>query len=342
VHAQFSRATTALAMTRPRRTLVSSTSTPYYHCMSRCVRRAFLCGQDALTGKNFDHRRVWIVERLAILADVFAIDVCAYAVMSNHLHLTVKLDSARPQHWEEAQVVERWTRLFRRPPLIQRWYAGEKLSEGESDKVQLTIRTWRQRLADLSWFMRCLKEHIARAANREDGCTGHFWEGRFKSQALLDPPALLTNMVYVDLNPIRAGVASTPEGSDFTSVQARARRLGRHMEDAPPPVRTVRLARFSDELGSDPALPFNSLDYLNLIDWSARIARAGKAGALARDAPTILERLGIQKDPFASHVVHASKGFHAVIGRAETMRSVAGAFGRVFFKGTRYASLMFS
>jgi hypothetical protein len=312
--------------------------------MSRCVRRAFLCGQDAVTGKNFNHRRQWIVERLAVLADVFAIDVCAFAVMSNHLHLTVKLDSARPQHWDDAQVVQRWTRLFCRPPLINRWSVGEELSQAESEQVRLTIEAWRQRLADLSWFMRCLKEHIARAANREDGCTGHFWEGRFKSQALLDAPALLTNMVYVDLNPIRADVASTPEESDFTSVQVRARRLRQYADGSvkAPVVHTVRLARFADEFGSSPGLPFNSVDYLNLVDWSARIVRAGKTGALAMDAPPILNRLGIQKDPFASYVAHASKGFYSVIGRAEAMRSAANAFGRAFFKGTRLASLMFS
>ncbi len=74
-------------MTKARRQLIDLQQTPYYHCICRCVRRAFLCGEDHLTGKNYEHRKAWVVERLALLADIFAIDVASFAVMSNHYHI---------------------------------------------------------------------------------------------------------------------------------------------------------------------------------------------------------------------------------------------------------------
>jgi hypothetical protein len=124
----------------------------------------------------------------------------------------------------DAEVVERWGQLFRLPMLIERWRNGSA-GGAENAVAQEIIALWRSRLHDLSWFMRSLNEHLARLANAEDGCTGRFWEGRFKSQALLDEVGLLTAMAYVDLNPIRAGIAPLPEDSDFTSIQARIRAL---------------------------------------------------------------------------------------------------------------------
>jgi hypothetical protein len=83
------------------------------------------------------------------------------------------------------------------------------------------IAQLRKRLCSLSWFMARLNLFIARAANKEDKVKKRFWESRFKCQALLDEAAIATCMVYVDLNPIRAGLAGTPEESDYTSIQER-------------------------------------------------------------------------------------------------------------------------
>ncbi len=222
-------------MTKPRSSLVSLADTPWYHVVSRCVRRAFLCGDDAHTGKNHDHRRAWIVDRVKQLAGVFAIDVAAYAVMSNHYHLVLRVDAGRAQGWSNEEVLRRWTQLYDGPLLVQRLLSGQG---GDMDQATLNAidewtATYRARLSDISWFMRILNETVARQANAEDEVTGHFWEGRFKSQALLDEQAILTAMAYVDLNPIRAKMAETPEASAHTSVAERMAALRPEAEPSP-------------------------------------------------------------------------------------------------------------
>jgi len=210
-------------MTRPRSSLISLTDTPWYHVVNRCVRRAFLCGQDSATGQNFDHRRGWIETRIRELASVFTIDVAAYAVMSNHYHVVLRVDTERASALDDEAVLRHWTQLFAGPLLVQRYLseARSQMGQAECDKVAEFAALYRGRLHDMSWFMRVLNESIARQANAEDDCTGRFWEGRFKSQALLDEQALLAAMAYVDLNPIRAGMAQSLQGSEHTSIKAR-------------------------------------------------------------------------------------------------------------------------
>ena len=206
-------------MPKARKLQICTNETPYYHLVSRCVRRAFLCGSSETY--NFEHRRDWILERLTLLTQMFAIDIAAFALMSNHYHLVVRVDTVKASGWSYQEIAERWQLLFRLPILVDRYLSGHSSGETENQVTETIIENWRTRLCDISWFMRCLNEHIARRANFEDHCTGRFWEGRFKSQALLDEKALLTAMAYVDLNPIRAQMASTPESSDYTSIQQR-------------------------------------------------------------------------------------------------------------------------
>ena len=213
-------------MPQPRSSLVGLSDTPSYHVFSRCVGRAYLCGEDAHSGRSFEHRRGWIVERLKQLAGVFAVDVAAYAVMSNHLHLVRRIDVERVRGWDAEEVLRRWTQVFAGPLLVQRYLADrDALGEAETMAVLEWVETYRSWLADLSWYMRVLNESIARMANAEDSVTGRFWEGQSRSQALLDDAAVLTAMAYVDLNPIRARLAETPEASDYTAIAERLAEL---------------------------------------------------------------------------------------------------------------------
>ena len=209
-----------------RRDIVDEDRVGVYHCNARCLRRAFLCGADPYSGRDYSHRRDWIVDRLRQLAGLFGVEVCEYAVMSNHLHLVLRNRPDLVREWSNAEVALRWRKIFPRRSEL----TGELVEPDERDVAMLTadadrLTALRARLASLSWFMRCLCEWVARAANLEEGAGGRFWAGRFKSQPLLDEAALLACSVYVDLNPIRAGIAATPEESDFTSGCDRIRSL---------------------------------------------------------------------------------------------------------------------
>jgi putative transposase len=208
----------------PRSKYVQEGQEGVYHCFSRCVRRAYLCGFDSMTGRDFSHRKAWLVDRLRFLAAIFAIEVCAYAVMEDHYHNILRTRPDIVARWSDREVATRWLTLFPR----HRDKSGTPMPPVEEEISALAdcperIAQLRRRLCSLSWFNGRLNEFIARAANKEDGVKGRFWESRFKCQALLDEAAIAACMVYVDLNPIRAGLAGTPEESDFTSIQERIR-----------------------------------------------------------------------------------------------------------------------
>jgi REP element-mobilizing transposase RayT len=281
-------------MTQPRSTLISLEATPYYHCISRCVRRAFLFGLDPVSGKSLDHRKPWLVERFKFLSDVFAINIAAYAVMSNHYHLVLHVDQARADSWTNEEVITRWTHLYRGPELAQRYLENETLLDEELQQVAQLIKVWRSRLCNISWFMSCLNYTIALQANKEDGCTGRFWQGRFKSQALLDETALLSCMAYVDLNPIRAGIADNLEDSDFTSIQDRIHQVQGRAEESGKP----QLMSFAQSEKAQPepvALPHTLKDYLELVDWTGRAIRGDKKGFIAVAQPRLLSTLNLSE-----------------------------------------------
>src|SRR5688572_1747038 len=153
-------------MTYPRKYQVCLSTTPYYHVVSRCVRRAWLWGKDSYTGKDYSHRKAWVLERLQALASVFAIDVSAYAILSNHFHLVVHVDTERAANWTTSEVIERWGQIFSVPRLVELAQQPEA-SEALKEAAATLIAVWRSRLYDLSWYMRCLNEPLARRANEE-------------------------------------------------------------------------------------------------------------------------------------------------------------------------------
>jgi len=323
-------------MTRARYTQVSLDSTPYYHCICRCVRRAFLCGKDHYSGQDYEHRRQWVVDRLVVLAEVFAIDLCAYAVMSNHYHLVLRINQQKALNWTDQEVADRWMQLFSGPLIVKRWIKGQT-EEGESLKALEIIGQWRERLHDLGWFMKCLNEHLARRANEEDCCKGRFWESRYKCQALLDEKALLQCMAYVDLNPVRAGMARTPESSDYTSVQQRARKLAGSQCAKQPVLLSMVDAETVDADDDDTLCRFRLMDYLELVDSTGRAVRNDKRGAISGQAMKILDRLGIDEKDWLSHMRPRKQRHPVAVGALARLREYAQETGRKWVAGQSQA-----
>jgi len=328
-------------MTIRRQSQISLDQTPYYHCVARCVRRAFLCGEDQYTGRNFNHRRGWLVDLLRQQASAFGIGICAYAIMSNHYHVVLRVDRDSVGRWSDDEVIERWTRLFRGPLLVQRRLAGETLTAAERATVTDIATVWRARLYDVSWFMRCLNETIARRANVEDACTGRFWEGRFKSQALLGNAALLSCMAYVDLNPIRAGMASALKESNFTSIRER---LGDLASAAPGPLSRrqgsptghVSLLPFSERgqcQTSTQSIPVRFQDYVALVEATGRCVRSDKRGFLSDDARPVLDQLGLSSEQWFELAIDIQAASLQAIGAQPHLHRYAVASGRRWICG---------
>jgi REP element-mobilizing transposase RayT len=340
--------------------IVDETAVGIYHCVNRCVRRAFLCGFDAFSNRNFDHRKLWIRRRLESLAGRFAIDVLGFAVMANHLHLVLRNRPDVAANWSDEEVARRWCGLFPRSvdstssgsPPTAAWSTPEGLRERIllADPVQLA--ECRRRLSSLSWLMRCLCEPIARAANREDEVTGRFWEGRFKCQALLDEAAVLACSMYVDLNPIRAGLAETPETSPFTSAHERivdrqsaasnssegvAGWLAPVAETADSGAPAEQPRRRASNRGF---LPLSLDDYLRLLDWTGRMLRSGCQSIPAGLAP-LFERLGLNAETWTDCVDQFGRQFHRAVGRAASLARFAERSGQHWLHGVKWSRRAF-
>ena len=302
------------SMATPRRNLISVSNTPYYHCISRCVRRAYLCGQDPLTGRSYEHRRDWVEKKLFQLGRIFCIDICAYAVMSNHTHLVLHIDIAKAKRLNNRAILIRWHKLFKSTFLCQRFLNGELLTQAELAAVNARVNLYRERLSSISWFMRVLNESIARKANLEDECKGRFWEGRFKSQALLDEAALAACLAYVDLNPVRAKAADLPEQSDYTSIKSRIN--ASHNNKQP-----KSLMRFAGKTRKHmpKGLPFELKTYLQLVDWTGRSIRKDKPGKIPEEALPILERLNICTENWLTLTTSFTRSFKNTAGKEQAI-----------------------
>ncbi len=320
-------------MTTARSKLVDVSISRWYHCISRCVRRALLLseGADSATGD----RKLWIERRLTELDGIFAVSVGGFSVMDNHLHLLLRLDPEVSASWSNAEVVERWFRLYPPRGTDRKPLPPGKLKEliVQKSADESWIARTRDRLSSLSWFMKCLKEPLSRLVNKAEKCSGAFFEGRFKSIVILDERALLAVCAYIDLNPVAAGIAATPEDSKHTSVKVRVDHVHKHgREDDLQAARQGSVAgsrackkleealwlipiedrRRVDSMREGMLDGFTLGNYLMLVEHTGRMLRDGKA-LISAEISDILARIGSSAEAW-QHSIQRLRG-ERLIGR---------------------------
>ena len=280
-----------------------------------------------------NNRRAWLEEKLLRLPEIFAVDIAAYAIMSNHYHVVLHINTDKAKAWSDLEVVEHWHQIFNGTLQSQKLLNGETLLDAECEHLQTVINKWRARLHDISWFMRILNESVAREANSEDKCTGHFWEGRFKSQALLDEAALTACMAYVDLNPIRACMAATPESSDHTSVKIRCEQAKNTQQPNRVDQQVKKLHPFvgNPKENQPQGIKMKLTDYLELVDCTGKMLRDDKRGAISINAESILKRLDIDEDDWLEMTKGFEKKFSSFAGGEFRMKE---ACTRLHYKRT--------
>lgn len=341
------------------------------HCINRAVRRAMLCGFDQYTGKSFEHRRDWVKQRLVFLAKHYGIDVLGYAVMGNHLHVILRNRPDVVKTWSDEEVATRIWYLFPK----RKDAHGNPCEPKEHELNMLmasrkVIENYRSRLSDISWLMRQLAEHVAVRANKEDECTGRFWEGRFKSQPLLDEAAVLACSAYVDLNPVRAAIAQSLPESDYTSAQdrlesvkvmakavkakkgkpvspAQQRRLREQLRDSfLSPVQIAERkpgalpSKLSTRASDKGFLPMSLQAYLDLVDWTGRQLRGSKKGRIPDVCQPILASLGVDRKTWCELVKDFGKLFHRVAGKADSVSKSASQAGVGYRRSSGGPSLL--
>ena len=313
------------------------------HITQRCVRQEYFLDDNQRVKGRYKQRRVAIFQRLVHLASAFAIDVLRVSFMSNHIHLNLRNRPDIVSTWSDYEVVRRWLKIC--PGYCQAhvdYHEYQPTPPTEEDIVRelndkKRVKELRRRLSDISTFMWSFNNYSSKLFNLMDGVGGCFWESRYKVQALLDSEALLICGLYIDLNPIRAGIANTPEDSKFTSAYWQIETLKFLAEYpnadpakrpdaflAPIQVTSDEASRTSSSTGCRASdfgfLDMSSAEYLILLDLVGRIAREDKVGIIPPELPPIFERLKIEFEAVVELVKGYENLFRTFVGTSESIK----------------------
>jgi hypothetical protein len=347
----------------PRKDIVDENEVRTYHCITRCVRRAFLCGFDKYIKKSFEHRKVWIENRIKYLDKIFLIDIGAYTIMANHLHLILSTRPDLVKLLSDEEILIRWNYLY--PSFRDKDGNIISIPEDEMKVLLLNkerISELRKRLSCVSWLMKCLNEYVARRANKEDNCKGKFWEGRFKCQLLLGEAAKLACMVYTELNPTRAGLGEKIENNKHTSIYLRIKSYKANQRSNEVEMmkkkklnKQQRKLVLKEEENRNAAkwlapieesksafLKMELEKYISLVEWTGKQIKKNKRGSIPIELNSVFERLEIDKKKWLRCVKAYGSVFHRIAGRTEDIVSHAKMAGKKWFWGVKKIEHVFA
>lgn len=337
-------------MAVPRHTLFGRGRKAVYHCWTRCVRRASLCGKDPYTGKDYSHRREWILIRYEQLAGLFTIEVEFRTELRNHLHNVLRTRPDVARRLTPHEVAKRWltiTKLTKCPT--------DDLPKPDKKEVEKLVKNkkklakMRKRLSNVSWFMGTLLENTSRRSNKEDECSGAFWESRFKCRECTDLNSILVCGIYVDLNLMRAGEAKSLETSRHTSIfqrlmaakqpkNSKTRADGWMAELTMQPENkqneqwayTSRTGRRASDLG---VIPVSLEDYVKLAKWTVKLIQSGQRTTIPGDLEAVLEHMDVNPEAWIDTVQDYEELFCHAIGPPGSMEKVAERLDKQHLKG---------
>jgi hypothetical protein len=354
-------------MTTARKDFMQAGVIGTFHLTVRCVRRSFLQGFDEYSGKDYSHRKTWVTDKIKLLLEAFAIDIAGVANMDNHFHLIARNRPDILKDLTPLQLIDRWLKIH--PTKEMQKEKRITPTKEELDKIILKydMKELRSRLSDISWFMRELNQYIAVRANREDNCKGSFFESRFKSQNLADDAAILTCMIYCDLNPIRAQIATSIETSTHTSgyirYQAENAKINLlnaddYQENQPKKKlsklqkkeinKQKEIAKINKWLAPIEKLDLNLKDksrtpilnitlskYLELLDFTGREYHKDKPGIISGNIAPILEVMGLSQKQWIENLKNYGKWYYRVLGPLIDLKEKLISTKQRWFKGVK-------
>ena len=314
-------------MGQSRASQISTKDTPYYHITSHVVRNNLLCGINSINNIDYGSRKQWVIDRIKFLSSFFAIDVAGYSIEVDEYHMVIYINEAITKSWSIDEVYDHWSAIYNPKPILKRWKNKELIEASEIQMALTMLEECRNKLSNISLFMQNLNQYIARRANKEDGCKGHFWEGRFKSYALLDETALVTCMSHLDLNHVIEKEPDLVEEPEFRSIYERTHgylnkneNFIKKSEEIKPLISflgndaTTHISKNKIIQTDEPVINIKLNDYLELLDWTNKIQQDEEIICIETEKPGLLIELGFSVEDWIELANDFGNEFKCAVG----------------------------